>query len=250
MKKLLSMLLCAAFLCTLCLTGVAEEDGKLILGTTLGWPPFEEVDDQGNAIGFDIDIGRLIAEKLGMELAVEDINFDGLLMALDDGKVDMVLAAMTITDERAQQVNFSAPYFEASQQVVMRKDAEPITALEQLPEKLVAAYQGTTGHLMCEEMGMVAGDKLAIFNSLADCVMELLAGRVDAVVMDTVPAPIYVAQHADELMIVEGLEIPVENYGIAIKKENTELLEKVDAALAEIMTSEEYQALLDKYFGA
>ena len=133
MKKLLSMLLCAAFLCTLCLTGVAEEDGKLILGTTLGWPPFEEVDDQGNAIGFDIDIGRLIAEKLGMELAVEDINFDGLLMALDDGKVDMVLAAMTITEERAQQVNFSAPYFEASQQVVMRKDAEPITALEQLP---------------------------------------------------------------------------------------------------------------------
>ena len=132
----------------------------------------------------------------------------------------------------------------------MRKDAEPITALEQLPEKLVAAYQGTTGHLMCEEMGMVAGDKLAIFNSLADCVMELLAGRVDAVVMDTVPAQIYVAQHADELMIVEGLEIPVENYGIAIKKENTELLEKVDAALAEIMTSEEYQALLDKYFGA
>lgn len=101
-----------------------------------------------------------------------------------------------------------------------------------------------------EEMGMVAGDKLAIFNSLADCVMELLAGRVDAVVMDTVPAQIYVAQHADELMIVEGLEIPVENYGIAIKKENTELLEKVDAALAEIMASEEYQALLDKYFGA
>lgn len=97
---------------------------------------------------------------------------------------------------------------------------------------------------------MVAGDKLALFNSLADCVMELLAGRVDAVVMDTVPAQIYVAQHADELMIVEGLEIPVENYGIAIKKENTELLEKVDAALAEIMASEEYQALLDKYFGA
>ena len=192
----------------------------------------------------------MIAEKLGMELAVEDINFDGLLMALDDGKVDMVLAAMTITEERAQQVNFSAPYFEASQQVVMRKDAEPITALEQLPEKLVAAYQGTTGHLMCEEMGMVTGDKLAIFNSLADCVMELLAGRVDAVVMDTVPAQIYVAQHADELMIVEGLEIPVENYGIAIKKENTELLEKVNAALDEIMASEEYKALLDKYFGA
>lgn len=250
MKKFLSMLLCAALLCSLCLTGLAEEGGKLIMGTTLGWPPFEEVDDNGEAIGFDIDMGRMIAEKLGMEFAVEDINFDGLLMALDDGKVDIVLAAMTITEERAEQVSFSAPYFEASQQVVMRKDAEPITSLDQITDKLVAAYQGTTGHLMCEEMGMVAGDKLFIFNSLADCVMELMAGRVDAVVMDTVPAQIYVAQHADELVIVEGLEIPVENYGIAIKKENTELLEKVDAALAEIMASEEYQALLDKYFGA
>lgn len=250
MKKLLSMLLCAALLCTLCLTAVAEEGGKLIMGTTLGWPPFEEVDDEGNACGFDVDIGRMIAEKLGMEFAVEDINFDGLLMALDDGKVDMVLAAMTITEERAGQVGFSAPYFEASQQVVMRKDAEPITELSQITDKLVAAYQGTTGHIMCEEMGMTAGDKLSVFNSLADCVMELLAGRVDAVVMDTVPAQIYVAQHADELMIVEGLEIPVENYGIAIKKENTELLEKVNAALAEIMASEEYQALLDEYFGA
>lgn len=250
MKKILAMVLCAALLCSLCLTGVAEEKAKLLMGTTLGWPPFEEVDDQGNPIGFDIDIGKMIAEKLGMDFDVQDIQFDGLLMALDAGTVDVVLAAMTITDERAEQVNFSAPYFEASQQVVMRKDAEAITALDQLPEKLVAAYQGTTGHLMCEEMGMVAGDKLSIFNSLADCVLELLNNRVDAVVMDTVPAQIYVAQHPDELVIVEGLEIPVENYGIAIKKENTELLEKVDAALLEIMASEEYQQLLDKYFGA
>lgn len=252
MKKILSMVLALTMMLTLCAGAgaVAEEGGKLIMGTTLGWPPFEEVDDNGEAVGFDIDIGRMIAEKLGMEFAVEDINFDGLLMALDAGTVDMVLAAMTITEERAAQVSFTEPYFEASQQVVMRKDSEPIKAMSEVPDHLAAAYQGTTGHLLCEELGMVAGDKLSVFNSLSDCVSELLAGRVDLVIMDTIPAQVYVGEHADDLMIVEGLDIEAEYYGVAIKKENTELLEKVNAALAEIMVSDEYQALLDQYFGA
>ena len=242
MKKFLAMILAVAMM----LCSVSAMADTLLVGDNLAFPPFESIDDNGDPIGFDIDIADEIAKDLGKELFVEDMAFDSLLVALDAKAVDMVIAAMTITAERQEQVDFSEPYFEAQQQVIMLKGATPITAVADLVNLKVAVQEGTTGHIMCEELGLPA-ENIGAFKTGADAILELKSGRVDAVVIDTAPAKVFCAQN-DDIAIVEGLDIEPEYYGIAVKKGNQELLDAINATLKRIKEDGTYDALLAKHF--
>lgn len=244
MKKLISLALCIAMM-AMAVSAFAADD-KIYMGDNLAFPPFEYVDDNGEPAGFDIEIAKLIAADLGKELKVEDMAFDGLLMALDSGSVDFVIAAMTINEERLKTVDFSDPYFEATQQVIMRADATPITKMEDLAGMSVSVQEGTTGHTLCQELG-VPDDKIVAFKTGADAVLELKAGRVDAVVIDTAPAKVFTSQD-EELVIVEGLDVEPEYYGVAVKKGNTELIASINATLAKIKEDGTYDKLLAEFF--
>lgn len=243
MKKFFAMLLSVALvLCSV--TAMAEE--TIIIGDNLSFPPFEYIDDNGEPAGFDVEIANAIAADLGKTPVVEDMAFDSLLVALDTGSVDFVIAAMTITDERKEQVDFSEPYFEAQQQVIMAKDATPITSVADLVNLKVAVQEATTGHIMCEELG-VPTENIGAFKTGADAILELKSGRVDAVVIDTAPAKVFCAEN-DDIVIIEGLDIEPEYYGIAVKKGNQELLDAINATIARLKEDGTYDELLVAFF--
>lgn len=243
MKKILAMLLCMALaLCSL--TALAEE--TIVMGDNLAFPPFEYIDDNGEPAGFDVEVAKAIAADLGKTLHVEDMSFDSLLVALDTGSVDFVIAAMTITEERKEQVDFSEPYFEAQQQVIMGKDATPITAVADLVNMKVAVQEATTGHIMCEELG-IPTENISAFKTGADAILELKSGRVDAVVIDTAPAQVFCAEN-DDIVIIENLDIEPEYYGVAVKKGNQELLDSINATIARLKEDGTYDQLLATFF--
>lgn len=266
MKKLLAMLLMVALL-----TPAAALAETLIMGSNCSFPPFEYIDDAGMPAGFDVEIGRLIAEKLGMDFVVEDMSFDGLLMALDSGKVDIVIAAMTIRPDRQEQADFSDSYFNAQQQIIMVKgskaaeeisallkdETEPVTevstsyaaVMELLKTKSVSVQDATTGYYMATETLGISAEKVAAFKNAADAIMELKVGRVDYVIIDTAPANVFVSLNED-LEILQGIQMPTEDYGVAIKKGNAKVLEAANAVLAEIKANGKYDELVAKYFAS
>ena len=242
MKKLLALVLAV-----LMLVPAAALADTLILGSNCSFPPFEFIDDNGQPTGFDIEIGALIAEKMGKDLFVEDMSFDGLLMALD-GKIDMCIAAMTITDARREQADFSDSYFNAQQKIIVRADYDGIQSLEDIKDKQVAVQEGTTGHILATEELALPAEKVASFKNAADAIMELLTGRADCVIIDTAPANVFVSVNGGKLVILEDIETPAEDYGIAVKKGNTELLNACNEVLAEIKANGVYDELVAKYF--
>ena len=242
MKKLLAIILALAIM----LPAVALAE-TLIMGSNCSFPPFEYIDEQGNPAGFDVEIGKLIAEKLGMEFFVEDMAFDGLLMALDSGKIDIAIAGMTITDKRKEQVDFSDSYFNAQQLIIVRKDYDAIKTLDDVKDKTVSVQEGTTGHLMATEALEIPAEKVVAYENAADAVMELKLGRADCMIIDSAPAKVFVSKN-DDLMILEDIETPPEDYGIAIKKGNEDLLAACNAVLAEIKENGKYDELIAQFF--
>ncbi len=241
MKKIIALFLAAAML--LPVVALANASDVLIMGSNFSFPPFEYVDDQGNFAGFDLEIAKLV----GKELVPEDMAFDGLLLALDGGKIDIAIAGMTITPERLEQVNFSDSYFNAQQAVIVRKDYDGIKTVEDLQGKTIAVQEGTTGHLMVTEDFGIPTENVPAFKNAADAVMELAQGRADCMIIDTAPAGVFVAKNPD-LMILEGIDMPVEDYGIAVKKGNDELLAACNEVLAEIKASGKYDELVAQFF--
>ena len=148
MKKLASVILACMLLVSFSAAALAD---TLVMGSNLSFPPFDMIDDSGAPDGFDVEIGKLIAEKMGMDFYVEDMAFDGLILALNGGKIDMIIAAMTNTETRLEQVSFYDPYYIASQKVIVAAGYEGIASLDDLLDKTVAVQEGTTGHILCSE---------------------------------------------------------------------------------------------------
>jgi len=242
MKKILVLALVLA----MALPAAALAD-TLIMGSNCSFPPFEYIDEQGNPAGFDVEIGKLIAEKMGMEFYLENMDFDGLLIALDNEKLDFVIAAMTITEKRQEEVNFSTPYFDAQQVVVVRKGYDGIQTVDDIKDKAVSVQDGTTGYLMAIEGLEVPADKVVAFKMANDAVQELKLGRVDCMILDSAPAQVFVSQN-DDLEILEGIDTEIERYGIAVKKGNDDLLAAINELLAEIMENGTYDALIAEFF--
>lgn len=228
----------------------AAASGKLTMATEATFPPYEFYD--GDAIvGIDVEVAQAIAAKLGMELEVTDIAFDSIIPGIQTNKYDMGMAGMTVTDERKEQVNFSDSYA-TGVQVVIVKDDSAITSVDDLfadgANTVVGTQAGTTGFIYAtsdiEDAGL---GTVKSFGKTTDAVEALKNGQVDCVILDNEPAKALVA--ANEGLHILDTEYAVEDYAIAIAKENTDLLDKINTALAELKDDGTLQSIVDKYIG-
>lgn len=243
LKKIIAAVLALCMLC--CFAGCGAKDNTLTMGTNATFPPYEYVDDDGNIIGIDAEIAAAIAEKLGMELEIKDMEFDSLITACAGGSVDMVLAGMTVTDERKESVNFSDSYATGIQVIVVKEDSEIATA-DDLDGKIIGVQSGTTGDIYCRDD--YGEDSVKQYNSGALAVAALQNGQVDCVVIDNEPAKNFVAAN-DGLKILDT-EYVTEDYAIAVAKENTELLEKINNAMTELKADGTIDKIINKYIPA
>lgn len=246
MKNLKKIIAAVLALCMLfCFAGCGAKDNTLTMGTNATFPPYEYVDDDSNIIGIDAEIAAAIAEKLGMELEIKDMEFDSLITACAGGSVDMVLAGMTVTDERKESVNFSDSYATGIQVIIVKEDSE-IATVDDLEGKTIGVQSGTTGDIYCRDD--YGEDSVKQYNNGALAVAALQNGQVDCVVIDNEPAKNFVA--ANEGLKILDTEYITEDYAIAVAKENTELLEKVNNAMAELKADGTIDKIINKYIPA
>lgn len=218
--------------------------GTLKMATNAQFPPYEFYEGQ-EIVGIDAEIAKLIADKLGMELVIEDMEFDSVLLAVPSGKADIGMAGLTVDETRLVSMDFSTPYATGKQVIIVPEGSE-IASPDDLKGKKIGVQLSTTGDIYCsDEFGEEAMDR---YSKGADAVVALTQGKVDAVVIDNEPAKVFVAEN-EGLKILET-EYAVEDYAIAIAKGNTSLLNQINAALAELTASGDIQTIIDKYISA
>ena len=225
--------------------------GKLTMSTNASFPPYEMVADDGSFEGIDIEVAGAIAEKLGLELQVDDMGFDAALQAAQTGKSDMVMAGVTVTEERQAVMDFSNSYANGVQVVIVKEDS-PIQTVDDLANaNMIGCQMGTTGYIYCSdtvENGGFGEDHVTPYDDGAAAVQALMNGQVDAVVIDNMPAQSYVAANPG-LKILDG-EFTNEDYAIGVAKGNTALLDAINGALEELTADGTIQSIVDKYISA
>ena len=222
--------------------GCEKENKKLYVGTNAEFEPFE-YREGGNIVGFDIELIGEISKLINKDIEVEDMAFDGLLPALQTKKIDLIIAGMTATEERKKFVNFSESYYKSQQAIVVNKDENGINNFDNLIGKEVGVVLGYTGDIIVSE---IANVKVQRYNATSEAIMALKSKKVQAVVLDYEPAKNYSAQN-QELKLIET-DSESEEYAIAIRKEDTQLLDDINKALATLKENGTYDALLNKYF--
>ncbi len=244
MKKILSIVL-VVLIAVACFAGCGAKEDKLVMGTNAAFPPYEFVDDNGKIVGIDAEIAAAIAEKLGMELEIKDMEFDSLLTAVESGAIDFALAGMTVNEERLLSVDFSETYATGVQVVIVKEDSD-IATIDDLADKMIGVQSGTTGDIYCtDDFGQ---DHVKQYNNGALAVAALMNGQVDCVVIDNEPAKNFVK--ANEGLKILETEYAVEDYAAAISKDNTELKEKFNKALAELKADGTVAKIIAKYIPA
>ena len=225
--------------------------GKLTMSTNASFPPYEMVADDGSFEGIDIEVAGAIAQKLGLELQVDDMGFDAALQAAQTGKSDMVMAGVTVTEERQAVMDFSNSYANGVQ-VVIVKEGSPIQTVDDLANaNMIGCQMGTTGYIYCSdtpENGGFGEDHVTPYDDGAAAVQALMNGQIDAVVIDNMPAQEYVAANPG-LKILDG-EFTNEDYAIGVAKGNTALLDAINGALEELTNDGTIQSIVDKYISA
>ena len=227
------------------------EEGKLHMSTNAAFPPYEMTTDDGGFEGIDVEVAEAIAKKLGLELVVDDMGFDAALTAVQTGQSDIAMAGITVKPDRQEVMDFTDPYTNAVQVIIVNEDS-PIQSIDDLANaQMIGCQRATTGYEYCaadpEDDGYGA-DHVTAYETGALAVMDLVQGKVDAVVIDNEPAKAYVAQNPG-LKILDT-EFANEEYAIAVKKGNTALLDAVNAAMAELKADGTFQGIVDKYIKA
>lgn len=257
MKKIIALVLAATF--AFSMTAFAGEaptvktvqEGYLNMATNAEFPPYEYKEGDDFA-GIDIEIAYALAEALGLELRINDVEFGSIIGGIQTGKYDIGLAGMTVTEERLQSVNFSDTYATGIQAIIVKEGSDIKTA-DDLAGKRIGVQQDTTGDIYCsgdfgtDEDGNDNGNVIP-YKTGADAVQALIAGKVDCVVIDNEPAKSYVAA-ASGLVILET-EYVTEDYAACISKDNEELLAAVNAILDDMKVSGKLQEIVDKYISA
>lgn len=223
----------------------ALADGVLTVGTNAEFPPFEYVDDNGEPDGFDIALIKAIGEKLGVEVTVENMEFASLVSSIGS-KIDVSIAGMTVTDERKESVDFSEPYYEAVQYVILPVDSEAATAAD-LTGMTIGVQLGTTGDFIATDD--VEGSVVQQYNKGVDAVNDLINGRVDCVIIDKNPALVFESKFEGQIKAVDGaqFEFGAEEYAIALPKGDTALAAQINSALEEIKADGTFDELVKTY---
>ena len=220
------------------------ETGKLTMATNATFPPYEMTTDSGELEGIDVDTAKAIAEKLGLELQIDDMDFDAALLSVQQGKADMVMAGVTVTDERKAVMDFSDSYA-TGVQVVIVKEGSDVT-LDNLGEQMIGTQRATTGNIYCtDEFGE---DHVVAYDDGIVAVQDLVNGKVDCVVIDQAPAQEFVA--ANPGLTILDTEYANEDYAIGMAKGNTALVEAVNGALNELISDGTVQSIIDSYITA
>jgi polar amino acid transport system substrate-binding protein len=217
------------------------------VGSDTAFAPFEFQDEKSkDYVGFDMDLMKAIGKQMGYEVQIQSMNFDGLIPALESGNIDAIISAMTITDERAQKVNFSKAYYKSGLTMVVKANNDTLKSFKDLEGKNIAVQIGTTG---AEEAKKIKDAKVREFNTAPEAFMELKAGGVDAVVNDKPVNEYYIKEAGGKDAKQIGEPLTAEDYGIATSKKNTELSEKINKALEELKKNGEYDQIYVKWFG-
>lgn len=274
MKKIIALALVTIMLMSavLVLSSCNKEENVLVMATNAAFPPYEYVEG-GDFAGIDVEIAQAIADKLGMELRIEDVEFGSIISGVAEGKYDIGMAGMTVTEKRKKSVSFSDTYATAIQ-VIIVKEGSSIASLDDIfvfddegnPTDLkdadvkVGVQQDTTGDSYSSdditnwglnnvaEDGTVINDRIVRFKTGAEAVEALKTGKVDMVIIDNEPAKSFVAANEGKIHILDGNnEYANEDYAICIAKENTELLEKINAALADLKKDGTIDKIVNKY---
>ena len=252
MKKILSVILALAMifaLCAVCASADVEtcQKGKLIMATNAAFPPYEFISDEDGEtiVGVDAEIAGLIAEKLGLELVIEDIEFASIVSGVQQGKFDIGMAGMTVTEERLQNVDFSSTYAQGVQSVIVAEGSD-IKSVDDLAGKMIGVQESTTGHIYCEDD--FGADNVTAYSTGASAVEALKKGKVDCVVIDNNPAKAFV--EANKGLMILDTAYAEEDYAICTSKENPELTKAIDEALVELIENGSVQEVLDKYIKA
>ena len=246
MKKLLSMLLVAACAVTMvaCTNEKgATEDDVLVMATNAEFPPYEYYDGS-DIVGIDAEFAAAIAEKLGMELKIEDMAFDSIIPAVQSGKADFGAAGMTVTEDRQKQVDFSDTYYTGRQVIIVAEGNTEITGPDDLAGKKIGVQLGTTGDIYASDD--YGDDNVERYNKGFEAVQALQQGKIDAVIIDDQPAKTFVEEN-EGLKILET-EYVEEDYALCFKKDSN-LVEKVNKAIAELKEDGTFDAIIDKYIG-
>jgi polar amino acid transport system substrate-binding protein len=219
----------------------------VIVGTSADFPPFEYIEN-GQFVGFDMDLMREIAKIAGFELKFGDMSFDSLIPALRVGQIDVAAAAMTITEERKKVVDFSMPYWTADQSIIVKADSD-LTITVLFGKYRIGVQTGTTGDLWCTEnlveKGLLPERNLKRYDTFILALSDLLNGNIDAIVLDS---PVANRFAATKPVKVVGIIVTGEQYGIAVRKGNKELLDKINQALKTLIETGKINELIDKYF--
>ena len=225
------------------------EDGKLIMSTNAAFPPYEMTTDDGGFEGIDVEIAGKIAEKLGLELVVDDMDFDSALLAVQQGKSDIVMAGVSVTDERKLVMEFSDSYATGIQVVIVKEGSD--VTMDNLGEKMIGCQRGTTGYIYASdtpENGGYGEDHVTAFDNGASAVQALMNGQVDCVIIDSAPANEYVKANPG-LTLLDGNWVE-EEYAIGMNKDNAALKDAVNKALDELIADGTVQKIIDKYITA
>lgn len=225
---------------------ITINSGKIVMSTESGFPPFEYVDEKGDVVGVDVDIATKVAEKLGVELQIKDMEFQQALMAVQNGQSDMVCAGLSITEDRKQSMDFTQTYLESSNLIIKKKDNTEINGPEDLKGKVIGTQTGTTGDEFAQESKADGVAKeVKGYQAYAQAIIDLKNGKIDCIITDEIPAKNYVAQN-DDLAVAEK-ECFKTYTAIAVKKGNEELLKTIDEVLTEMKNNGELQASFDKH---
>ena len=219
--------------------------GKLTMSTNAAFPPYEMTTDSGDFEGIDVEVAGAIAEKLGLELQVDDMDFDAALLAAQNGKSDIVMAGVTVTDERQKVMDFSDTYAEGIQSIIVPEDSD-IASADDLTGKAIGTQRVTTGYIYCtDDFGE---DNVIAYDDGLTAVQALNNGQVDAVVIDNAPAKSFV--EANPGLKILDTAYAQEDYAIGVAKGNTALLDAINSALEELQADGTLQAIVDKYITA
>jgi len=243
MKKLMVAVMVLASMLSLAGCAGNSSSDTLVMATNAEFPPYEYYEGD-EVVGIDAEIAAAIAEELGMKLKIEDMAFDSIIAAVQSGKADIGVAGMTVNEDRLKNVSFSTPYTQAAQ-VIIVKDGSTVMTPDDLSGKKIGVQLGTTGDIYA---GDIADATIERYNKGFEAIQALLQDKVDAVIIDREPANVFVEQN-EGLSIIDE-EFTVEDYAIAINKDNVELLNKINDALSKMEESGKLQEIIDKYIVA
>ncbi|MEE1039775.1 MAG: ABC transporter substrate-binding protein [Lachnospiraceae bacterium] len=221
-------------------------NGELHMATNAAFPPYEMSADDGGYEGIDVEVAELIAQKLGLTLVVDDMEFGSVITSVQSGKEDIAMAGLTVNEERKKNIDFTDSYAKGVQVIIVPEDSDIQTAADLGNNKMIGCQQGTTGSIYCQDD--YGEDKVTDYTNGAMAIEALKAGKVDAVVIDSEPAKQFVAKN-EGLKILDTSYVE-EDYAIGVSKDNPALCEAINSALNELIADGSVQKIIDKYINA